>query len=218
MGGFNTFAGGLVGRNDGTITNSSSSNTVTGHSGNGSEDMGSAIGGLAGFNSGTITGSFATGPVNGTATSNPNDSVIVGGLVGLNNPAGLIINSWSSSAVTGSGQVEFGGLVGGNFGAISQSYATGSVSSSGTRGTIGGLVGLNGGSAISEFLRDRCGHSDRRRRRRRAGRRDRQHVVDHQLLRDRRRDHDCDRRGRSLAGGLVGVNAARSPAPTRPGP
>ena len=87
--GTNTFAGGLVGRNDGTITNSSSSNAVSGIAGNGSNDIGSAIGGLAGFNSGTISGSFASGPVSGTtASASQLYAVIVGGLVGLNNGPG----------------------------------------------------------------------------------------------------------------------------------
>ena len=57
-----------------------------------------------------------------------------------------ITNSYATGAVTGSKNVELGGLVGGNFGTISQSYATGSVSSTGatSNGIIGGLVGLNG--------------------------------------------------------------------------
>ena len=84
--GINTFAGGLVGRNDGTITNSNSSNAVSGIAGSGPNDIGSSIGGLAGFNSGTISGSFATGPVHGTtASASQLNAVIVGGLVGLNN-------------------------------------------------------------------------------------------------------------------------------------
>ena len=146
--GINTFAGGLVGRNDGTITNSSSSSTVSGASGNGFYDIGSAIGGLAGFNSGTISGSFATGNLSGTSPLGAQYAMIVGGLVGLNNSPGQIINSYASGAVTGSGQVELGGLVGGNFSAISGSYAIGPVSGSGN-GTIGGLVGFNSGGTIA---------------------------------------------------------------------
>jgi hypothetical protein len=66
-------------------------------------------------------------------------------LVGLNGSLGGITNSHASGAVTGTGQVELGGLVGGNFGSIGQSYATGPVTGSGT-GMVGGLVGLNGGA------------------------------------------------------------------------
>ena len=91
--GFNSFAGGLVGQNDGagTITNSSSSSAVTGNSGNAATGISSAIGGLVGFNTGVISASFATGPVSGTGnTSFPNAAMIAGGLVGLNNPGGQI--------------------------------------------------------------------------------------------------------------------------------
>jgi filamentous hemagglutinin family protein len=144
---FNIFAGGLVGRNGGTITNSFSSNAVSGASQNGSENFSSSIGGLVGFNDGVISGSNATGPVSGESLG-AQYAVIVGGLVGLNNSPGLIENSWSSSTVTGIGQVELGGLVGGNFASISNSYATGSVTGTGD-GSIGGLVGLNSDGAIT---------------------------------------------------------------------
>ena len=143
----NIFAGGLVGSNGGTITNSFSSNAVRGASQNGSENFSSAIGGLVGFNAGLISGSNATGAVSGESFG-AQYAVIVGGLVGLNNSPGLIENSWSSSTVTGIGQVELGGLVGGNFASISNSYATGSVTGTGD-GSIGGLVGLNSNGAIT---------------------------------------------------------------------
>ena len=137
----------MVGSNGGTITNSFSSNAVRGASQNGSENFSSAIGGLVGFNAGLISGSNATGAVSGESFG-AQYAVIVGGLVGLNNSPGLIENSWSSSTVTGIGQVELGGLVGGNFASISNSYATGSVTGTGD-GSIGGLVGLNSNGAIT---------------------------------------------------------------------
>jgi len=69
-----------------------------------------------------------------------------GGLVGRNEN-GTITNSYSTGAVTSSGNV--GGLVGSNYsGAISNSYATGAVSGSGNY-RVGGLVGLNYSGAIS---------------------------------------------------------------------
>ena len=62
----------------------------------------------------------------------------VGGLVGIN--WGTVSNSYSDGSVSGSDQV--GGLVGGNGGTVSNSYSTGSVS--GDR-HVGGVVGANNG-------------------------------------------------------------------------
>ena len=61
----------------------------------------------------------------------------VGGLVGTN--YGAISDSYATGSV--SGRYNVGGLVGSNYGAISDSYATGSVS--GQRNSVGGLVGHN---------------------------------------------------------------------------
>lgn len=62
----------------------------------------------------------------------------VGGLVGIN--WGTVSNSYSDGSVSGSDQV--GGLVGGNGGSVSNSYATGMVN--GDR-HVGGLVGASNG-------------------------------------------------------------------------
>ena len=51
--------------------------------------------------------------------------MIVGGLVGLNNARDRSSTRTQRGTVTGTGQVEFGGLVGGNFASISGSYAIG---------------------------------------------------------------------------------------------
>jgi prepilin-type N-terminal cleavage/methylation domain-containing protein len=68
-----------------------------------------------------------------------------GGLVGLNN-YGAITNSYSTGSVTGVQNV--GGLVGYNFyGDITSSYSTGSVT--GTGYDIGGLVGMNYSGTIT---------------------------------------------------------------------
>ena len=69
----------------------------------------------------------------------------IGGLVGYN--SGTITNSYSTGAVTGSGDV--GGLVGRNYGTITNSYATGEVDSSGFY--IGGLVGYNTGAITNSY-------------------------------------------------------------------
>ena len=101
-----SYVGGLVGRNDGTITNCYSTGNVTGSN---------YVGGLVGRNyvSGTITNCYSTGNVTGSGS--------VGGLVGYNG-YGAITNCYSTGNVTGSSYV--GGLVGYNYGTIiSNCYA-----------------------------------------------------------------------------------------------
>ena len=123
--------GGLIGSNDGEISNSYATGNVSGVSGDGY----GYIGGLVGSNRGTIISSYATGRVVGGYYD-------IGGLVGSNH--GTIISSHSTSRVSGEGFV--GGLVGMNRGEISNSGTTGNVSG---EGHVGGLVGANGGPIIS---------------------------------------------------------------------
>ena len=100
-----TNVGGLVGSNNGSITNSYATGSVLGSI---------PVGGLVGNHDGSIINSYATGSVSG--------STQVGGLVG--NHGGSIINSYATGSVSGSEVV--GGLVGFNFsGSITNSYATG---------------------------------------------------------------------------------------------
>ena len=68
----------------------------------------------------------------------------VGGLVGFN--YGRITNSYATGAVTGNGNV--GGLVGENYGRITNSYATGAVTGN---GEVGGLVGDNDGRITDSY-------------------------------------------------------------------
>ena len=116
--------GGLVGRNQGSVTNSYATGAVTGNW---------EVGGLVGENRGSITNSYATGTVTGGS---------VGGLVGYNR--GRITNSYATGTVTGNSEV--GGLVGENDGRITNSYATGAVT--GDSG-VGGLVGVNNSGYIT---------------------------------------------------------------------
>ena len=152
-------AGALVGRNAGSIIDSSATGAVSGtedtgglvgailHPGSfivgstaGVQVTGRAagwfIGGLAGFNKGLIIDSHATGDVTGFKW--------VGGLVGSNNGGGgvnRISGSTAGGAVTGTDLV--GGLVGWNNGPIIDSHATGDVNG---RNWVGGLVGSNSGA------------------------------------------------------------------------
>jgi filamentous hemagglutinin family protein len=67
----------------------------------------------------------------------------VGGLAGYN--IGAVSNSYATGSVTGTGE-NVGGLLGGSWGPITNSYATGSVA--GTR-FVGGLVGANSGNIVN---------------------------------------------------------------------
>ncbi len=121
--------GALVGNVlSGTIDNVSSSAAVSGRRN---------VGGLVGSNGGTISASGASGTVTGL---NADDAGSVGGLAGLNQAGASITASTASGAVT-SARAMVGGLVGNNEGAVSQSYATGTVRGA---ANIGGLVGRNG--------------------------------------------------------------------------
>ena len=123
--GWDSFIGGLVGRNQGgTISDSHATGAVS---------AGYAYaGGLVGtmYSGGTISNSYATGTVTSIAD--------VGGLVG-GNFYGAISKSYATGPVSGS--TDAGGLVGFNKGGtIAQTYATGAVNGS---TNVGGLVGEN---------------------------------------------------------------------------
>jgi len=123
--------GGLAGSNYGTIGNSYATGSVLG----GSSSIN--VGGLVGVNHGTISNSYATGVVSGGS--------YVGGLVGYGGGSGKINTSYATGSVNeeGTNGKGFGGLVGYNKGAISNSYATGSVTGGAYSDFVGGLVGYN---------------------------------------------------------------------------
>ena len=123
--------GGLVGSSYATITNSYSTGDVTG-----TED----VGGLAGSTSGDISNSYSTGNVSGTDK--------VGGLVGNHTTGSTISNSYATGDVTGTSSV--GGLTGVTlpYAVIENSYATGTVT--GTE-YVGALAGLYGGVITNSF-------------------------------------------------------------------
>jgi len=91
-------AGGLAGRNYGTITNCYSFGVIN--------SSGYLSGGLVGINGGTIFNSYSQADVQGTDD--------VGGLAGKNHPQGIIENCYSTGTVNGTTDV--GGLLGYNNG------------------------------------------------------------------------------------------------------
>ena len=124
------YVGGLVGYNEGTISDSSVAGTVSGYS---------FVGGLAGYNlSGTISNCSSTAAVTGGDTS-----AYLGGLVGYSD--GTISNSFSTAVVSGgSGAYCLGGLAGYNWDTVTACWAGGNVSGGTGANSVGGLVGENG--------------------------------------------------------------------------
>ena len=118
-----SYVGGLVGWNDGSVSNSYSTGNVTGRQ---------FVGGLIGWNDRSVSDSYATGNVSGDTT--------IGGLVGYNR-GGSVSNSYSTGTRIGT-FTKVGGLVGSNLGSVSSSFATGSVSG---ESFVGGLMGENRG-------------------------------------------------------------------------
>lgn len=125
----NSTVGALAGSNGGTVTNSSSTGTVSGSD---------VIGGLIGSSSTALTGLHSSATVTGTANS-------VGGLVGT--ATSTISNSYATGNVSGGAASGFvGGLVGQAFDSVTNSYATGTVN--GTN-TTGGLIGYSSSAGVS---------------------------------------------------------------------
>jgi filamentous hemagglutinin family protein len=127
--------GGLVGYNDvGTVSDSYATGNVSGTA---------SVGGLVGQNYGnSISGSHATGAVSGS------DSVggLVGTSTIDASVSGVIAVSDSYATGRVSGGSNVGGLIGANYGEVSNSYATGNVSGA---NNIGGLMGYNSRLTVS---------------------------------------------------------------------
>jgi len=128
-------AGGLVGSNHNSISQSYATGAVQGGISPGSGNFG----GLVGENSGYITGCYATGNVTGVHT--------VGGLAGR---GGVIIDCYARGNVNGT--INVGGLAGSISEAtdsINRGYSTGLVTGAGSY--VGGLVGYKNSSATVTY-------------------------------------------------------------------
>jgi len=127
VGGANV-VGGLVGGNNGIVSDSYCSGTVAGDD---------CVGGTIGHNwNGSVTNSYSAGSVAGKSD--------VGGLVGINE--GALNNCHSSSGITGS--YSAGGLAGTNKGSVANSYSSGTVTA---WYSVGSLVGINEGSLSNSY-------------------------------------------------------------------
>ncbi|HTP79452.1 MAG TPA: GLUG motif-containing protein [Bacteroidota bacterium] len=168
-----TLMGGFIGYSQETaISNSYSTGNIGGSSG------GFEIGGFAGENEGgsggSITNSYATGNVIDSSSSenvggfvgknysggninkcyctgNVQGGSYIGGFVGENLASCIINNSYSRGNVVSNAGIVVGGFAGyieGSNGTIDTCYSTGNISGG---GSIGGLVGANGGFVNSSF-------------------------------------------------------------------
>lgn len=153
-----SYAGGLIGVNEGEVIHSRADVTVNSELATGgliglndflakietSHAVGSATGGkaggLVGSNLGPISQSFATGSASAVGGDR------AGGLVGLN--GGRIDNSYATGNATG---IEAGGLVGDADNSIGASYSTGMPS--GTQLT-GGVIGIDAGNSCTSCYWD----------------------------------------------------------------
>ena len=163
-------AGGLVGKNDGSITGCYAKVEIAGnlHYGGGlvgrnesygigsivasystgavSSTWGNAwVGGLVGYSDGSITASYSHSPVKATG-----NTALVGGLVGFNSiyttstTQGVITASYAVGPVVATGaNPSVGGLVGHNDGTITASYSRSPVKATGNGSSVGGLAGRN---------------------------------------------------------------------------
>jgi hypothetical protein len=138
-------AGGLVGLNTGTVTDSYFSGDVR------ADDTsdGIGVGGLVGGNGlelgcggpvspGTVSNSYATGSVTGTCG--------IGGLVGWNSDDSIVSDSYATGNVTG--EIDIGGLIGVCYGTVTNCYSGSNVNGS---MYIGGLVGDRSGTIINSY-------------------------------------------------------------------
>lgn len=138
-------AGGLVGTNDGGLSNSFSDSAVTVDT-NVTSGTSAGLGGVVGINNGNVQYVDSLGVTNGGATNSSN----IGGIIGINN--GNMYSGYNESIVSGKDNV--GGIIGENEGKYENDKWNGGtvanvVNATGVTGTgnkVGGLLGTNIGS------------------------------------------------------------------------
>ena len=155
------YVAGLVACNNGTISNSSCTGTVSGNNN---------VGGVTSINNGTIkcsynssliTGNDYVGGLAGNSTSSSiisksyNQGKVIGkdiniaGIVAQNR--GKITNCYNVGSIIGSGEVA--GIAGWNYGDISNVYNVGFISGAGN--AVGAIIGINSGSSLVNSFSDR---------------------------------------------------------------
>lgn len=139
-------AGGLVGTNNGGLSNSFSDSAVTVDT-NVTSGTSAGLGGVVGINNGNVKYVDSLGVTNGGATNSSN----IGGIIGTNN--GNMYSGYNESIVSGNDKV--GGIIGENKSGKTVSNVVNATSVTGaTKGNdiseyVGGLVGVNSGSVTN---------------------------------------------------------------------
>ena len=109
---------------------------------------GHVVGGLVGWNRGTVSNCYSTGRASGAS--------VVGGLIGQN-VEGMVSNSYSTCTVTSSYGGAIGGLIGRNWGVVSDCHFGGMVTCEWCGASdvlaldVGGMIGFNGGTVINSY-------------------------------------------------------------------
>ncbi len=115
------FVGGVVGYNYSTMRDCYNEGTVSGRT---------VVGGVVGFSNNTVTNCYNTGSVSGNEN--------VGGVVGYNNS--IVTDCYNTGKVTGIGNNQVGGVVGYNNSTVIDCYNTGNVNG---HDEVGGVVGYS---------------------------------------------------------------------------
>ncbi|MDE7549006.1 filamentous hemagglutinin N-terminal domain-containing protein, partial [Acetobacter fabarum] len=133
------FIGGITGFNAATLAYVYSHGQIASAPGN--------IGGVAGYNNGSITNVFSS--VDIPVTNNNVTGGYVGGIIGGNDSAGSLSNSYSTGTISVGASSFIGGAVGFNNGDVADVYATGNVTG-GNRSYVGGFVGQGNTGNITD--------------------------------------------------------------------
>lgn len=136
--------GGVAGQNEGTLSKVDNLGVT-----NGGDSESSAVGGIAGINTGSIENAYNESFVTGGKKT--------GGLVGINEKSGSLVNAANAGRVEGKGAAqdaaqEIGGLVGDNDGSILNGRNGGNVTG---KTYVGGIVGTNKkDSTLTDIIND----------------------------------------------------------------
>jgi filamentous hemagglutinin family protein len=150
--------GGVAGYNLGLIQDSYNSGSVTGRTNySGDGDGGQQIGGIAGENTqGLEVENFAeSADAESEASSNPgivrtsyNTGTVhgveaIGGIVGFNASSGTVTTCYNVGSIGDSDSTYVGGIVGDNYGFVTNTYDSGPVSGNSDSGTVAGIIGFD---------------------------------------------------------------------------
>jgi filamentous hemagglutinin family protein len=157
--------GGIAGYNIGLIEDSYNSGSVTGrtnYSGDGG-DGGQYIGGIAGYNTQGSVGDF-TESIDTASGDNSNPAMVqtsyntgtvdgvqaIGGIVGFNDFSGTVTTCYNVGTIGDGDSIYVGGIVGDNYGYVTNVYDSGLVQGNSDSGTVAGIIGFDEDYADTE--------------------------------------------------------------------